>query len=136
MLFLYYFYNVACDIHSLKLIVSSLLRKVLNNSFCTFKSSLFLPLAALTFSAVNSRLLTFIVHFLSLFLNKIKENEINSILFYLAPQARLELATSRLTAVRSTNWAIEECSIVLLMFRLYIIFYSFSRVLLKILKKI
>ena len=47
-----------CDIHSLKLIVSSLLCKVLNNSFCTFKSSLFLPMAALTFSAVNSRLLT------------------------------------------------------------------------------
>ena len=73
-----------------------------NNSFCTFKSSLFLPLAALTFSAVNSRLLTLYTYFKFSLIVKQKRVE-NLLFFILAPQARLELATSRLTAVRSTN---------------------------------
>ena len=104
-----------CDIHSLKLIVSSLLRKVLNNSFCTFIRLLFLPLAAQSSSAVKAnalraRLLTFYTYFKFSLIVKQKRVE-NLLFFILAPQARLELATSRLTAVRSTNWAIEEYKI-------------------------
>ena len=104
-----------CDIHSLKLIVSSLLRKVLNNTFCTFIRLLFLPLAAQSSSAVKAdalraRLLTLYTYFK--FSLMVKQKRVDfSTLFYLAPQARLELATSRLTAVRSTNWAIEEYKI-------------------------
>ena len=88
-LFFFYiiFYNVACDIHSLKLIVSSLLCKVLNNSFCTFKSSLFLPLAALTFSAVNSRLLTFYTYFKFSIIVKQKRVDFSTLfLFWLLKQ--------------------------------------------------
>ena len=66
--------------HSLKLIVSSLLRKVLNNSFCTFIRLLFLPLAAQSSSAVNSRLLTFYTYFK--FSLIVKQKRVENLLFF------------------------------------------------------
>ena len=74
-----------CDIHSLKLIVSSLLRKVLNNSFCTFIRLLFLPLAAQSSSAVKAnalraRLLTFYTYFK--FSLIVKQKRVENLLFF------------------------------------------------------
>ena len=58
--------------------------------------------SAVKADALRARLLTFYTYFKFSLIVKQKRVE-NLLFFILAPQARLELATSRLTAVRSTN---------------------------------